>query len=267
MLTLSELWIYPIKSLAGISLSSAKAKPLGLEHDRRWMLVDAGGRFVSQRTFPRMATLAVALDETRLRVWHREQPDDALLIPYQTASSATIRVEIWDDTVEALLVSEAADRWFSEKLGTPLRLVFLPEAPRRAVDPRYALAHDHVSFADGYPYLIISQASLDDLNRRLPEPIGMQRFRPNLVVQGALPYAEDHWTDFRIGEVTFGGVKPCARCVLTTLDPVSLEKGPEPLKTLATYRKQDNKILFGMNTLLVGQEGLLRVGDPIHLGS
>ena len=267
MLTLSELWVYPIKSLAGISLSTALAKPLGLEYDRRWMLVDTDGRFVSQRTFPRMAMLELALDQTGLCVWHREQPDDTLLIPYQTVSSEAIRVEIWDDTVEALLVSEAADRWFSEKLGTLLRLVFMPEAPRRAVDPRYAPAHDHVSFADGYPYLVISQASLDDLNSRLPEPIGMQRFRPNLVVQGALPYAEDTWTNFRIGDVVFRAVKPCARCVLTTLDPVSLKKGPEPLKTLATYRKQDNKILLGMNTLLVGQEGLLWVGDPIRLES
>jgi len=177
-----------------------------------------------------------------------------------------VPVSIWDsEHVLAVRVSDEADRWFSDALGKPCHLVYMPEATHRTVDPAYARPTDAVSFADGYPYLLIGQASLDDLNQRLPDPIGMERFRPNIVVEGSLPYEEDSWQQFSVGELDFSGVKPCARCVLTTIDPATGERGPEPLRTLTTYRQYKHKILFGQNVLLtdVNATGTLRVGDTV----
>ncbi|GAB2777583.1 MOSC domain-containing protein [Rhabdobacter roseus] len=262
MYTLSEIWIYPVKSLGGIRLPEATVQQRGLQHDRRWMIVDENGRFITQRKVHEMALLDVGLDADGLRLWHRHAPEDVLQVPFEPSTPTPLRVTIWDDEVPAVAVSPEADRWLSDKLGRAVRLVLMPESTRRLVDPRYAQAQEVVSFADGYPCLLISQASLDDLNARLPEPLSMKRFRPNLVVTGTLPYAEDQWRTFTVGEVLFQGVKPCARCVLTTIDPDTAATGPEPLRTLATYRKQQNKILFGQN-LLPQTLGRLAEGDTV----
>lgn len=278
-MTISELLIYPIKSLGAISVTETVVEGKGLRYDRRFMLVDPNGDFMTQRTNHQMALLDVAINETaELRVWHRHRPNDVLTlpltIPTQTEGAEppreTIGVTIWDSShVPALLVSAEADQWFSRVLEKPCRLVYMPETTHRDVDPAYAREQDAVSFADGYPYLLIGQASLDTLNQRLEEPITMLRFRPNIVVAGSLPYEEDAWQQFRIGDVEFFGVKPCARCVLTTIDPETGQKGREPLRTLATYRQWKHKILFGQNVLAKPTGaltlGTLRVGQPVNV--
>ncbi|GAB2531901.1 MOSC domain-containing protein [Spirosoma aerophilum] len=276
-MTISELYIYPIKSLGGISLTEAVVEAKGLRYDRRFMLVDPAGDFMTQRTNHQMALLDVAIEPNEvLRVWHRQRPDDVLELPLTlpeqdvTGDRAVLKVNIWDSTdVSALTVSDEVDRWFTRVLETSCRLVFMPETTHRAVDPAYARQNDAVSFADGYPYLLIGQASLDDLNQRLAEPITMQRFRPNIVVAGSLPYEEDTWQHFQIGGMDFFGVKPCARCVLTTLDPQTGQSGKEPLRTLSTYRKWKHKLLFGQNVLAAQTSalgaGVLRVSQSIEV--
>lgn len=212
-----------------------------------------------------------------LRVWHRSRPDDVLelpLVPTETGAAVgePMRVDIWDSKgVPALTVSPQADQWFSHVLGKSCRLVFMPETTHRAVDQTYALDNDAVSFADGYPYLLIGQASLDYLNQRVTEPMSMLRFRPNIVVSGSDPHDEDTWAHFRIGDLEFYGVKPCARCVLTTIDPETATLGKEPLRTLATYRQWKHKILFGQNVLAKSTGafplGHLHVGQSIEVVS
>lgn len=281
MLTLSDLRIYPIKSLGGISVAEALVEEKGFRYDRRFMLVTPSGDFMTQRTNHYMALIDVAIDrpsesDAMLRVWHRHRPDNVLTLPLTVpdAPGETIPVSIWDDeNVPATLVSPEADRWFSDALDRPCRLVGMPDSTRRPVESAYA-RHDElgrpsaVSFADGYPYLLIGQASLDDLNQRLLQPVEMLRFRPNLVVSGGLPYDEDAWQQFRIGAMTFYGVKPCGRCVLTTVDPATGQKGREPLHTLTQYRRWKHKILFGQNVLAgTNPGGLLRVGQPVEIVS
>jgi uncharacterized protein len=173
-----------------------------------------------------------------------------------------LEVEIWGDRVQAVASFPEADHWFSKALGRPCRAVFLPDGVRRNTDPEFAPGHE-VGFADGYPFLLTSVESLADLNRRLPRPVPMDRFRANLVVQGGTAHAEDTWQEFRIGDVSFQVVKPCARCVVTTVDQESGKKGPEPLRTLATYRKRSGKVYFGQNLVHDG-EGLLEVGAPLR---
>lgn len=263
MYTLSEIWIYPIKSLGGIRLNEATVEERGLRYDRRWMVVDEEGRFLTQRTVHAMALMEVAPAPDGFLVTHRSFPEDRLTVPFEPVDKELVTVRVWDDTVEASTVSKAADQQLSRWLGREVKLVMMPEWSARRVDPDYAQQGETVSFADGYPLLVIGQASLDDLNSRLESPLSMRRFRPNLVVLHSPPYAEDSWTNIRIGSATFRGVKPCARCVLTTLDPDTGTPGPEPLRTLATYRKRNNKIYFGMN--LLARAGHLAVGDQIEL--
>ena len=274
---ISELLIYPIKSLGGISVPEVVVEPKGFRYDRRFMLVSPDGKFMTQRDHHQMALIDVAINHDTLRVWHRNRPDAILDLPLvlpvnSPTVNETLLINIWDSNdVPSLTVSAEADQWFTHAIGTPCRLVFMPETTHRAVDTAYAKANDAVSFADGYPYLLIGQASLDELNRRLAAPITMLRFRPNIVVSGSEPNGEDAWEQFRIGELDFYGVKPCARCVLTTIDPETGQPGKEPLRTLTTYRKWNHKILFGQNVLarLTGQNtlGTLRVGQLIEVVS
>lgn len=285
-MTISELHIYPIKSLGGISVSDVVVEPRGFRHDRRFMLVsppqdDEPWEFMTQRTNHQMALIDVAIADETLRVWHRHCPGDVLELPLTlpnsseevSASQETILVNIWDsEGVPARAVSREADGWFTRILGKPCRLVFMPETTHRIVDPAYARdPNDVVSFADGYPYLLIGQASLDYLNQRTPEPMTMLRFRPNIVVQDSEPYDEDSWQQFRMGEMDFYGVKPCARCVLTTIDPQTAQVGKEPLRTLATYRQWKHKILFGQNVLAQSTGALplgrLQVGQAVEVVS
>lgn len=261
-MTLSEIWVYPVKSLGGIRLTKALTEERGLQYDRRWMIIDEGNVFITQRAHSKMALIDVALEDKGLKIYLRTDPADSVLVPYEPVTAFPVTVQIWDDTAEALTVSDEADAWLSRQLGMKLRLVTMPDSTERKADPRYARHNENVSFADGFPYLVISQASLDDLNSRLAEPIEMRRFRPNFVIGGTEPFAEDQWKHITIGDLRFEVVKPCARCVLTTINPETAEKGAEPLKTLATYRRYDNKILFGQN-VTVQDFGELKIGDRL----
>ncbi|MDZ7756828.1 MOSC domain-containing protein [Rhodohalobacter sp.] len=259
---LQNIYTYPIKSLGGIRLDEAVVEERGLQYDRRWMLVDEKGRFMSQRKHPEMALLQVEIRNDGLFVFHKQKPDIEILIPFEPGTDKLIPVEIWDDRVEAQLVDPEVSRWFTDQLGMDCNLVFMPSAIQRKVDPAYAVNEETVSFADGMPYLLIGQASLDDLNTRLESPVPMNRFRPNLVIAGAQPYEEDDWREVVVGESVFRLVKPCARCVITTTDQEKGVSGKEPLKTLASYRTVDNKVLFGQNMVLIKGEKI-RTGESV----
>jgi uncharacterized protein len=261
-LILQDIYIYPVKSLAGIRLIEAEVEEKGFRHDRRWMLVDKAGRFVSQREYPHLALLGVELEVDRLKVFDRKNPDHSIFIPFDLAAGPEILVTIWDDEVSALVVDAKISDWFSAFLGFEVNLVVMPEASKRPVDPRYAVNGESVSFADGMPYLIIGQASLDELNSKLEQPVPMNRFRPNLVFSGGAPFQEDQLRKIRIGTVEFQIVKPCARCVMTTVDQDTAEQGKEPLKTLASFRTVNNKVMFGQNVVALSH-GKVRLGDAI----
>lgn len=261
-LTLTEIWIYPVKSLGGIRLTSAKILPKGLEYDRRFMLIDENGLFLTQRVHPQMALFKTSINGDNLTISYN---GDDLAVPLHPSTTQGPRpVQIWDDLVMANEVDPACSTWFSQRLGFPCKLVYFPEENLRAVDPRYKVNDEHVSLADAYPFLIIGQASLNDLNTRLDTPLPMNRFRPNLVFTGGQPYEEESWRQFTIGTNRFVGVKPCARCVLTTVDQETAQKGKEPLKTLATYRNFNNKIIFGQNVIALDHT-LINVGDILTL--
>jgi uncharacterized protein len=265
MLSVHQLYIYPIKSVGGFAIDNAVVTSRGLQYDRRFMLVDESDLFISQREIPGMALLRTAIEGEELIVWHKDNERDKLCLPLAPVpvKSNTI-VSIWDDRCEAQYVSEAADRWFSEKLSFHCRLVYMQESSKRNVDPLYAIGHDITSFSDGYPILLIGQESLNDLNQRLTEPLPMNRFRPNIVMIGGQPFEEDMMKLFTINNIDFYGVKLCGRCVVTTTDQETGITAKEPLKTLSTYRLYNNKVLFGQNVICGGQ-GTIHSGDEIKM--
>ncbi|MCK6536058.1 MAG: MOSC domain-containing protein [Polyangiaceae bacterium] len=257
----SSLSVHPVKSCGGIQLPRARVESRGLVGDRRFMLVDDQGRFVTQREEAALARTRVEHREGRLTI---AAPGlEPLVVPEVPTGGARIPVQIWGDCTEGLLVPEAA-AWFSQLVGRSLRLVYMPSDVRRRVDSTYGAGGDIVGFADAFPLLLIAQASLDDLAARVGAPLEMRRFRPNLVVTGTLPYAEDAWRRVRVGALTLRVVKPCSRCVIPTRDPDTGEAGKEPLATLATYRKIDGKVMFGMN-VIPDSEGELAVGDRVEV--
>jgi uncharacterized protein YcbX len=259
--TLSGLYVYPIKSCAGISLQRSELTATGLLHDRRWMLVDETGEFMSQRAHPRMALISTSISESHLTVGAPGMPD--LRVPLQQEDENLMDVEVWGDANKGAPVGETADHWFREFLRFPCRLVRKPEDDPRPVDSIYAESGDQASFADGFAFLLVSEASLGDLNGRLAEPLPMDRFRPNFVVGGCDPYAEDGWDRMRIGDVPFRVAEGCPRCAITTTDQETGERGKEPLRTLATYRKFDGEVYFGRN-LIHDALGTVSVGDAVE---
>ena len=267
MLTVSQLFIFPIKSLGGIPVSSAVVTDRGFEHDRRWMLVNPQNRGLTQREFPQMARLQPSIGERGLTVSSLDQPAEGVLVPFD-GEEGQEKVTIWNATCEAYRVGTSVDEWFSEQLGTRCHLVFMPDATRRPVDTTsgYAPAGKLTSFADAYPFMMLSEASLSDLNKRLPSPVSVLRFRPNIVFSGGSPYQEDEIEKFRIGDVRFTGLENCARCQVPNVDPDSgiPDARKEPLRTLAKYRTQGKKINLGRNVVHTGT-GTVRVGDELQL--
>ena len=261
-LKLTEIWIYPIKSLGGIRVKSAKVFEKGLEHDRRWMLIDRDNEFMSQRIYPKMALFKLQITNSKFKIVHRK--DSIILSCNHSVVNKPIKAVVWDDEVEVCEVSKEFSSWFSERLGIDCKLVSFPENNSRPVDQDYQINHEQVSLADAYPFLIIGEQSLADLNSKLDEPVPMNRFRPNLVFSGGLPYEEDTWKIFSIGKNKFAAVKRCARCVLTTVNQETGEKGIEPLATLSKYRKEDNKVLFGENLIAIYHDEIFE-GDEIIL--
>jgi uncharacterized protein YcbX len=269
---LSALHIHPVKSLRAVDVPEAAVEPWGLSGDRRWMLVDAGtARAVTQRELPRMALLGARnTPGGGLRVSAPGRPP--LDVAVTTAGADVRPVRLLRDEIEVVAADEAADAWFSAALGTPVRLVWMDDpATRRPIDPRYARPGETVGLADGFPLLLASTASLDALNELVAAgdqpgegPLPMNRFRPNAVVEGTAPWAEDGWRRIRIGEVAFRVVKPCARCVITTTDQATAVRGKEPLRTLGLHRRVGSGLVFGQNLVPEGR-GTLRVGDPLTI--
>lgn len=260
VLTLASLHIYPVKSLGGFRLPQVRLTDRGLEHDRRWMLIDAHGRFLSQREVPAMAALHCAPAEAGFTVTDVRN-GSVIHLPWTQPEGEAIPARVWDDEVELIAAAGSVAQWFSDALQRRVRLGYMPDSTVRATDPRYAAAR--VALNDTFPALIISQASLDELNSRLQVPVPMDRFRPNLVIGGGAPFQEDHWADLAIGTTRFRIVKPCARCVIITTDQRTGERSSEPLRTLAGYRSAGKKVRFGMLAVHDGS-GLLRTGTPVH---
>lgn len=282
---ISEINIYPIKSLKGISLQSAVVERRGLRHDRRWMLVTPDGMFFTQRDFPHMALIEVAVSGGGLDVLSPRA--GAMHVPFEPDRGERKRVTVWGSVCDGLIYNGVVSEWFSDAIGLDCRLALMPETTERHVNPRFDKGKDIVSFADGYPLLVIGEASLADLNKRIadgyrdeepPEPLPMNRFRPNLVVADGKPFAEDTWDRIAAGEGIFRSSKPCERCVVTTIDQSKGEfAGKDPLKTLATYRMAKdvmpgryvelgltpNNVVFGQNLIPENPGVEIRVGDEV----
>lgn len=260
-ITVTALTIYPVKSLAGISLDSSDLDSMGLAYDRRWMLVDENGGFLTQRTVPQMALIQTALQDGQLTLSIAGKAPHR--VAEVTEDAASIEVSIWNDRVLASKVGKASDDWLSGVLGVDCQLVFMPEETLRQCDPEFAKQGERTGFADGFPMLLISEASLDDLNSRLLQPVDMRRFRPNIVVSGCEAFAEDQWNQFSIGDIQMRGVKLCSRCPLPNVDPDKGERiSNEPIATLMKYRKWDHKVFFGMN-VIHEKQGRVSVGDEL----
>lgn len=260
--TLSQIYIYPVKSLSGVRVTRWPVTETGLQYDRKWMLVDRDGQFLSQRRLPKMALIKTALTEDKLVL---TAPDMASLsLPLIAVDGEIISSSIWHDQCEARTVSAEADSWLSHFLNTECRLVYQPKNEIRRVDPGYAHPGDQVGFADGFPFLIISENSLAALNQAMQLNLSMTRFRPNLVVSGCDSYAEDTWREISIGSIDFRLPKPCSRCTVPTIDPETAQTGKEPLTTLNRLRKWNNKVYFGQNALH-DQCGLLALGDSVRI--
>ena len=288
---ITDINIYPIKSLKGITLESAMVEARGLQFDRRWMLTRPDGTFFTQREFPQMAAIGVAVESGQLKVESNGQ--GAMLIPFEPDRGEWQRVTVWQSVCDAVVYKGAVSEWFSDVIGTKCQLVRMPDGTKRHVNPRFDRGDDIVSFADGYPLMVIGEASLDDLNERLGnaharlreeselpdfEPLPMNRFRPNLVVAGADAFSEDDWQTIRVGEALFRSTKPCERCVVTTVDQATGEfDGKEPLKTLAAYRMARDvmperidalgvgatAVLFGQNLIAETPGAVIKVGDRV----
>jgi uncharacterized protein YcbX len=272
---LSALFVYPVKSLRGCAVASVEIDSLGPVGDRRFMVVDATGRFLTQRTLPRMALIGTALAADTLTL--SAEGAAPLDVPRRSQADAPLRsVSVWQsEGLKAEDCGEPAATWLQAVLGCVCRLVRIGPAFRRPVRKLPAdfgpAATPLVSFADGYPFLVLGEASLADLNDRLAghgeDPLPVDRFRPNLVIAGGTPYAEDAWPRFRLGEVVFRNAGPCARCAITTTDQSTAQRGREPLRTLATYRRDaadPTNVNFGRNLIAEAPGGVLRVGDPVE---
>ncbi len=259
---LESLHLYPVKSCGGLAVQLWDVERLGLRYDRRWMVVTPDGRFLSQREWPRLALVRPRVKPPDLLL---DAPGQSpLVLPLEPRDGSAARVQLWGDSVQAWWAGREADGWFTSVLGIACRLAYLPDDGCRTVDRKYAPDRAVTAFTDGFPFLLLGRASLEELNRRMRAPLPMNRFRPNLVVSGSAPFAEDGWRRIRIGDIGFEVAKPCARCVMTTTDQDTGERGDEPLRTLATFRKAGGKVLFGQNLVHRG-EGRLRVGDKVEV--
>jgi uncharacterized protein YcbX len=263
-LNVAGLAIYPLKSAAGTPVNAARLTPWGLEWDRRWMLVDARGEFVTQRQMARMALLRVAVEDGVLQVSAPDMP----LLSAAPANPKAMEVTVWGDRVRAITVSLEADQWFSRFLGKPLRLVFFPDHACRPVDPDWAGSGHFTSFSDGFPLLVTSTAGMDALSNLWGKPVDWLRFRPNIVIGGAKQaFAEDDWSNLQINGTELALVKPCSRCVIPSIDPLTGCKDKGFLEMLASVRRQeDGKVYLGQNAIVVSRatEAVwIRSGDGV----
>ncbi len=260
--TVTSLSIYPVKAMRGIALDSTKVTWLGLEFDRNYLVVDEEGVFITQRNLPALATIQTSIRANEL---HLTSSNGSEIRLESITTNSCRKVTIWKDEVEALDMGDEISDWLSLEFKAKFRLVKLDSKTRRQIDPNFGRIGEFVSFADGFPILVTNQSSLDDLNSRMESPLPMNRFRPNIVVEGFEAWDEDNWKEVQIGSLTLRSVKPCARCRVTTQDQATgIRHGEEPLATLATFRNIGKKVIFGQN-LIPNAEGLIRVGDPIQV--
>lgn len=257
----SGLSVYPVKSCRGIKLNSALVESFGLENDRRWMVVDESGVMLTQRKISKMCLIQAELTETGLILKTTSMGSLSVINP---AIKKKVTVKVWADECQAYDAGDEAVKWLSQVLSVTCRLVYFPDDEFRQVDLSYANKGDKTAFSDGFPLLLISQASLDDLNSRLNTPVTMDRFRPNIIVSGCQPFTEDKWKKIRIGNIIFRIVKPCSRCVIPAINIETAEREEEPIKTLVAYRKRDNKIFFGQN-VIADSCGEIEVGMPVEI--
>ena len=261
---IKNLFIYPIKSLGGFEISSGQCLEQGMMYDRRMMLVDENGTFISQREYPRMALIGAEMNEDGFTFFKKNKKTDQIFIPHNVHFADSIAVSVWKHIFTAHTMSGIYSEWFKETLGIHANLVKIDKNCTRSKSLDNSPFKSALSLADGYPYLIISEASLADLNRRLIVPVHMDRFRPNFVLEDSIAYGEEEIGQFKVADAKFRMIKPCARCVMTTIDQKTGNKLVEPLKTLSTYKKQGNKIYFGMNAVVI-DEGMVSKGDEIIL--
>ncbi len=261
-LFLKQIFIYPVKSLAGIAVEQWQVDEKGLLYDRKWMLIDEEQQFLSQRRLPKMALIKTAITNKNLILSAAGMND--LVLSLHPTDGEIIPSQIWHDNCAARSVSNEADEWLGDFLQTKCRLVYQPDDVIRPVDPHYAKPTDQASFSDGFPFLIVSDASLTALNQAMNLEITMARFRPNLVISGCGPHAEDTWREIRIGEIDFRLPKPCGRCSVPGVNPETAAVEKEPLATLARLRRWQNKTYFGQNALH-DSNGVLAIGDKVSV--
>jgi len=259
----SGLSIYPVKSLSGLMLNTSRIDSFGLYQDRRWMVVDKGQCFVTQREQPTMCLILAALSSNGIRLTAPNMETIDVIAP-QVNNAEVIDVVVWKDSCQALDAGDTIATWLSHFLQIECRLMYFPDSSIRLVDQDYAHADDKTAFSDGFPILLTSEASLQDLNNRLDNPIEMRRFRPNIVVRGCDPFEEDLWQEIKIGDICYRVVKPCSRCGIPNINPQTAERGQEPSRTLISYRRRDGKIFFGQN-LIPNNLGDIKVGMSVEI--
>jgi uncharacterized protein YcbX len=263
MLQLSQIIIYPIKGLPGIHLQECRIEARGFKYDRRFMLVDEEGLFISQRSFPKLTQCKISMQG---QGFFLSEPNAVagIFLPAE-CDGITTQVKVWDDVCEAVVCAQPINDWFSHFLGITCKLVYMHNESQRFLDATYNPGNSLVSFADGFPFLLLGQSSLDDINARLSIPVSMDRFRPNLVFTGGTAFEEDGFFEFSIGSLPFVAAKPCARCAVPNINQETGAIEKEPNHMLSTFRKFNNKILVGQNVYGKAHEGTLKIGDRIEV--
>ncbi len=259
-LKLSDIFIYPVKSLAGFRLESCEVDQKGFKYDRHWMIIDQDNRFLSQREIPSMSQIQTRISQDELIL---SIANDSVTLPLEEIEQPTIDTTIWRDRCKAHPVSREIDQWLSDYLHRDCQLV-CQGLQKRPVDSAYGTQNDQTTFSDGFPFLIISDASLTDLNEKMQQSLPMQRFRPNLVISDCDSFAEDYWRKIQIGAISFRLPKPCSRCSVTTIDLETGQQSKEPLSTLNKFRKWQQAVYFGQNAIH-DQTGLLSIGDKVQI--
>ena len=272
-MTVASIHIYPVKGGRAVDLAEAEVEPCGLAGDRRWLVTEPDGRFITQRTEPTLALVSARYvtgygTGGSLYLSAAGQPPLTLPAPAEARGAEMLWVSVWGSKVRAAAAGDQADAWFSNFLGRPVRLVHLDDPTRRQVDPEFGAPGDRVSFADGYPLLLTALGSLDALGQWLIEDghpaVPMARFRPSVVVAGTPPWAEDGWRRIQIGAATFRVAKPCGRCVVTTIDQQTAQRGRQPLAMLGRRRRFGQQLVFGQN-LIPDVTGTIRIGDRVRI--
>jgi len=257
---LSDIYIYPVKSLAGIKVSKWQVNDKGLLHDRKWMLIDSHNQFLSQRRIAKMALIKTQITDNSLVL--STSTSGSISLPLYPDNGEDVSVTIWKDQCTAKTTNKTADQWLSDFLDLECKLVYQSDDEIRTVDQDYALASDKVNFSDGFPFLITSKASLESLNQVMEQSLPMLRFRPNLVISHCDSYAEDSWREITINNIPFRLPKPCSRCAVPTIDLQTAQSNKEPLKTLNRLRKKDNRVYFGQNAIH-NNEGTLIINSKV----